>query len=166
MGPKIALLTTVHHVVGDSRLHRRASQCIAFNAGTDLRNISEAHPACLELLLNPDIVAVNQDPAALPPRLVWQHPPPSTANITSGSITAQAFARPLSNGKLAVVMLNRQRSGVATLAVTWEQLGLPREAAMSVYDVVARRHAANHAAGTFSAAVPSHDVSFVVLSPL
>eukprot|EP01043_Picozoa_sp_COSAG02_P002482 COSAG02_NODE_57_length_43668_cov_118.217196_19_plen_612_part_00 len=39
----------------------------------DLRTIKEQHPDCLELMLNPEIVAVNQDPAALPPRLVYQH---------------------------------------------------------------------------------------------
>ena len=38
----------------------------------DIRTLKEQHPECLELMLNAEIVAVNQDPAGLPPRLVSQ----------------------------------------------------------------------------------------------
>jgi alpha-galactosidase len=130
--------------------------------GADLRNLKQTHPACLELLLNPEIVAVNQDVAALPPRLIWQHPPTGTRNITSASITAQAFARPLSRERLAVLLLNRGPSP-ANMSVAWEQLGLPSGSRMVVYDVIGQKYAGT-AVGAFTAAVPSHDVSFVVLS--
>ena len=42
--------------------------------GADLRTVGVDHPDCLELILNPEILAVNQDPAARPPVLVSQVP--------------------------------------------------------------------------------------------
>ena len=30
------------------------------------------HPDCLAMLLNPEVIAINQDPAAHPPRLISQ----------------------------------------------------------------------------------------------
>ena len=38
----------------------------------DLRTINQTHPECLDLMLNREIIAVNQDPASLPPVLVSQ----------------------------------------------------------------------------------------------
>jgi alpha-galactosidase len=46
----------------------------------DLRTIQQEHPDCLELMLNPEIVAVNQDPAGLPARLISQQTNGSTIN--------------------------------------------------------------------------------------
>jgi alpha-galactosidase len=150
--------------------------------GNDLRSIAAAHPACLKLLLNADIVKVNQDSGGFAPRLVWQHPPPSTVNITSPEIRAQAIARPLSGGRVALLMLNRGASAIS-LATTWEQLGVGSSGnsssirgsggssdinsggKMQVYDVIAQ-HDAGTAVDKFSAVVPSHDVSFVVLTPV
>ena len=79
------------------------------------------------------------------------------------SRTAQAFARPLSGGRLAVLLLNRA-TAPAKLEATWAELGLPAAATANVYDVVARR-AAGSATGAYSATVAPHDVSFVVLAP-
>ena len=42
--------------------------------GADLRKVGVDHPDCLELILNPEVLAVNQDPAARPPVLVSQVP--------------------------------------------------------------------------------------------
>ena len=119
------------------------------------------HADCLALLLNADIVKVNQDPAGLPPRLVWQHPPMSTPNVTSDAIQAQALARPLSGGRLAVLILNRH-SRAANLTTTWAELGI--RGSHTVFDVIGRRPAGS-AVGTLTALVPSHDVCFVVLAP-
>jgi hypothetical protein len=46
----------------------------------DLRTIQQEQPDCLELMLNPEIVAVNQDPAGLPARLISQQTNGSTIN--------------------------------------------------------------------------------------
>lgn len=132
--------------------------------GTDLQRLARGeHPECLALLLNADIVAVNQDPAALPARLVAQLPPFDSANATTVGIIAQVLARPLSRGRLAVLLLNRSGQP-ARLSVSWAQLGLSAADKVGVYDVVAQRDAGS-ATGAYTADVPSHDVSFVVLRP-
>ena len=47
----------------------------------DLRAIEKEHPECLELMLNADIVAVNQDEGGHPPRLIRQTLKPGTPTI-------------------------------------------------------------------------------------
>eukprot|EP01050_Picozoa_sp_SAG11_P018922 SAG11_NODE_2936_length_2825_cov_2.224138_1_plen_116_part_10 len=73
--------------------------------GCDLRTVEREHPDCFKLITNPEIVKVNQDPAALPPRLVFQEPPFPAAS--TAQITQQIFARPLSGDRTAVLLLNR-----------------------------------------------------------
>jgi alpha-galactosidase len=130
--------------------------------GLDARKLKE-RPDCLELLLNRDILAVNQDPAGLPPRLVHQTPPEGTPNLTSVEIEAQAFARPLSGGRLAVLLLNRAPAA-RRLRASWEQLRIAAAEERRVYDVVARHWLDEPARGEWAATVPSHDVSFVILA--
>ena len=104
---------------------------------------------------------MNQDPAGLAPRLVYQIPTFGSPEATTPNITAQVFARPLSGNRLAVVLLNRAPEA-ATLAVSWAQLGLTAGKNYNVYDVI-KNQPAGSATGSFSAVVPSHDVSFVIL---
>ena len=89
----------------------------------DLRTIAKDHPDCLALMLNPEIVAVNQDPAGLAPFLVSQRTNGTSAsartesgikngiahekNVTTSNIISQVFARALQGGEVAVVLLNR-----------------------------------------------------------
>ena len=130
--------------------------------GADLRHLDKEHPDCLALLTNKDIVDVNQDPAGLPPRLVTQTPPYGSKQAHTLNITSQVFARPLSGGRLAVLLLNRG-ARAATLSARWAELGIsPESRSCSVYDVVSRQ-AVGSASAAFSATVRSHDVSFVIL---
>eukprot|EP01052_Picozoa_sp_SAG31_P037261 SAG31_NODE_4786_length_2956_cov_5.119006_1_plen_481_part_00 len=132
----------------------------------DLRTVATQYPpgfeGCMSLLLNKAIIDVNQDNATLPARLVSQHA--STDPVTSSSITAQVFARNLAGDKIAVLLLNRGSKPV-TMNVTWAELQptpvLPQRA--TVFDVM-QQVAAGSTSGAFSALVPSHDVSYVVLS--
>lgn len=96
----------------------------------DLRTIAKDHPDCLALMLNPEIVAVNQDPAGLAPFLVSQRTNGTSQtnkqtsasartdsgikngiahekNVTTSNIISQVFARTLQGGEVAVVLLNR-----------------------------------------------------------
>lgn len=131
----------------------------------DLRTLREQHPECLELLLNDDIVAVNQDPAALPARLLYQHP---TA-VTFEAVREQAFTRPLSGGRHALIMLNRANATLA-MRTSWSALGIPVGTCLQVRDVIGQRNLPGErvvaAGGAFNATVASHDVSFVILSPV
>merc|ERR1712224_330792 len=115
-------------------------------------------PTTTSLLKNKAIIEVNQDPAALPPHLVYQVPPFGSPQATTLNITAQVFARPLSGSRLAVLLLNRG-SQSTNLSASWDQLGLPAGQSVGVYDVIGQQ-AAGTAVGSFSAEVPSHDVAF------
>lgn len=136
----------------------------------DLRTVKAQHPECLELMLNREILAVNQDPAGLAPVLVSQTTNMSAARLgqeeqpTSTDITAQVFARPLQGSEIAVVLLNRDETP-ANLSVTWRSLGLDVNQPMAVRDV-ANRKDLPQAVGRFESMVGKHDVSFVRLRPV
>ena len=136
----------------------------------DLRTVKAQHPECLELMLNREILAVNQDPAGLAPVLVSQTTNMSAARLgqdeqpTSSDITAQVFARPLQGSEIAVVLLNRDETP-ANLSVTWQSLGLDANQPMAVRDV-ANRKDLSQAVGRFESRVGKHDVSFVRLRPV
>ena len=131
--------------------------------GADVRTIAERHPACLKLALNADIIAVNQDEAAIPPRLVYSVPP-MAANLRSEKITQQVFARGLSRNRTALLLLNRGGT-VTRITATWKQLGLVAGSSYTVRDVIAQKDTGATAKGEYGATVPSHDVSFVILAP-
>ena len=131
--------------------------------GADVRTLDKDHPECLAILTNHAIVSVNQDPAALPPRLVSQSPPFGTPAATTLNVTAQVFARPLSLGRIAVLLLNRGPA-TAHLAVSWAELGISAGQTVQVFDVISES-AQGTATTSFEADVASHDVAFVVLQP-
>lgn len=130
----------------------------------DVRRLREEHPDCLELLLNDEIIAVNQDEAALPARVLYSRP----ASATFEAVREQAFARPLAGGRVALLMLNRANESLV-MSTPWSALRteIPVDAHVRVRDVIARRDADERIAtdgGAFTARVASHDVVFVVLS--
>ena len=131
--------------------------------GADVRTIDRDHPECLALLKNKAIVGVNQDSAALPPRLISQAPPFGSPQATTLNITTQVFARPLALGRLAVLLLNRG-PGAAALSASWGELGIASGQKVDVYDVIAQS-VQGAATDSFQAIVPSHDVAFVILQP-
>jgi hypothetical protein len=114
------------------------------------------------MLLNPDVVAVNQDLAALPPFLASQQPPPGPS-LKSEQIRSQVFARPLSGGRIAALLLNRANA-TANLSVGWSELRLPLASIYRVYNVH-KRQWTGRACGLLASLVPSHDVLFVILAP-
>jgi hypothetical protein len=121
---------------------------------------------CLELMLNAEIVAVNQDPAGHAPRLVRQAT--NATVVTHTSITHQVFARQLGvraltqiGAEVAAVLLNRDEAP-ATLAVSWDELGLPSGARVAVRDVIKGTDVGERTHG-FSTVVAKHDVAFVRL---
>ena len=75
----------------------------------------------------------------------------------------QVFARPLSRGRLAVLLLDRA-STKARLAAPWAALGIAAGVRVLVHDVISQAERGG-AADAFEADVPSHDVAFVVLRP-
>ena len=129
--------------------------------GADLRTVAKEHPDCFDLMLNGEIIKVNQDKAAQPVRLVYQHPPFPTA--TTGQILEQIFARPLSGGRTAVLLFNRGPSA-RKMSVSWKQLGFDPAHRIRVFDVIAQTPVAGTITGAYTAVVSTHDVGFVILS--
>mmetsp|Transcript_22050 Transcript_22050/g.52724 ORF Transcript_22050/g.52724 Transcript_22050/m.52724 type:complete len:288 (+) Transcript_22050:709-1572(+) len=121
--------------------------------GADLRNISANS---LELLKNPEVIAVNQDPLGIQGRLV---------NPTgSGIPSAQVWAGPLEGGAVAVALFNAGEAG-ANISATAEMLGMPPGALVRVRDLLAREDVGVVPAG-YSALVGPHDIHFVRMEPV
>lgn len=134
---------------------------------TDLRTVGQRHPECLKLMLNKEIIAVNQDSAALQPQLIYAHTNITGLNYTqvgSASIVAQAFMRPLSRHRIAVVVFNRATTR-RMMEVDWKGLAIDPLTQMSVRDII-RGDDLGVVSGKWVADVESHGVYFVVLTPL
>merc|ERR1711933_400164 len=108
------------------------------------------------MLKNPEVLAVNQDPAANAPRVGFRH------NTTVPGrhpypVTAQGFSRLLHDGSVALLLLNRDDTHHAsvTLGVNWADLGLPSGRTCSVRDLMARQDLAP-VTGSFFTAVRPH----------
>jgi alpha-galactosidase len=88
-------------------------------AGTDLR---EATPQTLDIYLNEDVIAVDQDPLGVQGKVVK----------TDG--THLVFAKPLADGDVAVALFN-EGDAPAAMSVTARQAGLTRAPAYAVDDL-------------------------------
>ena len=116
-------------------------------AGNDLRDMK---PAILEILSNREVIAVNQDKAGKQGRRVSQ----------SGA--QEVWARPLSDGAIAIAMFNRGNAQ-AQLSVKWSELGLkttPHEAR----DLWAHSDV-NMGGAAYTALVPAHGVAMLRVTP-
>lgn len=119
-------------------------------------------------MLNPEILAVNQDKAAHPTRLLGARTNITGLDYTEANSTAiiqQVFARPLSGGRAAVVLFNRDDGPAnASMAVNLSDVGFATGiAGVPVRDVVARRTLREAKGGEiWETKVPPHGVAFVV----
>ncbi|WP_309113284.1 lectin [Saccharothrix sp.] len=105
-------------------------------AGNDIRSMSAEVSAVLR---NPGLIEVNQDPLGAAGR-------PVKANV---------YAKPLSDGSVAVALLNRG-SSTATMATTAAEIGLSGSS-FTLTDLWSG--AVSSSSGAISAAVPAHGVA-------
>ncbi|QFU90534.1 NPCBM/NEW2 domain-containing protein [Amycolatopsis sp. YIM 10] len=105
---------------------------------TDLR---KAGSQTLDLLRNPDVIAVNQDPLGI-----------QGAPIRSQDGT-HVFVKPLANGDRAVVLFN-ETDTARRISTSATEAGLPQATGYRLRDVWTHQDA--HTAGTISATVPPH----------
>ena len=103
------------------------------------------------LLLNPEVIAVDQDASAT-----------AGDRLRGAKGDAQLWARPLANGDQAVLLYNSARLRTKTVAVSWAELGWAG-ATVRVRDVWARKDIAETANG-YNASVAPHDVAFLRLT--
>jgi alpha-galactosidase len=115
-------------------------------AGNDLRTMSAATKT---ILTNTDVIAVNQD---------WGG---RQGNRTAVSGNSEVWSKPMSNGSVAVVLLNRAGS-TATVSTTAAQLGLGSASSYSVRDLWA--HTTSTSGATISASVPSHGAAMYIVT--
>ncbi len=115
-------------------------------AGNDLRNMTEETKS---ILMNKEVIAIDQDPAAHPVKVVSQEG------------TAEVLARPLHDNSLVVGLYNRGDQP-AELSVSWESLGLAGKK-LRARDLW--KHQDITAGGdSFSATVPTHGVVLLRVS--
>lgn len=115
-------------------------------AGNDLRTMSDD---VRDLLCNEAVIAVNQDPAGIPGRRVrgaWQ----------------EIWSKPLANGDVAAVLLNRRDSETA-ITTTAAELGMPAAPTYHVDDLWTGDSWTTD--GRIDEAVPSHGAVMLRLSP-
>ncbi|MDX3660037.1 ricin-type beta-trefoil lectin domain protein [Streptomyces sp. ID05-26A] len=115
-------------------------------AGNDLRTMSAATKA---ILTNTEVIAVNQD---------WGG---RQGNRLVDNGNTEIWTKPMSNGSVAVVLLNRN-SGTTTVSTSATQIGLGSASSYSVRDLWA--HTTSTTTGAISATVPGHGAAMYVVS--
>lgn len=115
--------------------------------GCDLRSVT---PEILEILTNEEAIAVNQDALGLMCRKV------------AGPFSEQVFAKPLADGSVAVLLLNR---GTETMPVTanWTDIGLDSDDQAMVRDLWDHADKGMHA-GSYTTEVPGHGVALLTIT--
>jgi len=117
-------------------------------AGNDLRSMQ---PEIREILTNPEVIAINQDPLGRQGQRVAK----------DGDL--EVWAKPMKDGGRAVVLLNRGPSE-AEAAVAWTALGYPERLPAAVRDLWSHKDLGSFA-GRFHARVASHGVVVVSIRP-
>jgi len=120
--------------------------------GSDLRSASAT---TLALLGNADVIAINQDRLGVAGRLVEERPPDPAA--------LQAWAAPLSRGRVAVALWNRGDK-TADILCRFVNVQLDPSTVAAVYDVW-NGIALADATGQITATVAPHDAKLFVLTP-
>jgi alpha-galactosidase len=106
--------------------------------GSDLRNVSQE---TLDILLNEDVIAVDQDPLGVQGRVV---------SDTGGLIVVD---KPLEDGSHAVALYNSTDSD-AHIATTADQLGLPAASGYQLTDLWSKE--TSETSSEIAATVPAH----------
>ncbi|MEW9530533.1 lectin [Microbispora sp. NPDC049125] len=115
-------------------------------AGNDIRSMSADTRT---ILTNTEVIAVNQD---------WGG---KQGHKISDNGNLEVWRKPMSNGSVAVVLLNRGTS-TSTVSTTASALGLGAAASYSVRDLWAHTTASSSA--TISASVPGHGAAMYIVT--
>jgi alpha-galactosidase len=113
--------------------------------GNDIRDMDSA---TRRILLNPEIIALDQDPLG------------RQAKVVHRDSLGQVFVKPLAGGDLAVGLLNRSDSA-RTLKISWQALGI--SGSWKVRDLWEHKNLGPESAA-FAAMVPVHGCTVIRLS--
>jgi alpha-galactosidase len=144
------------HTEGVSHFSLWAIMAAPLIIGCDIRHASQS---TLDILLNKEVIAVDQDPLGRQGVRVYK-------GLTEA---VEVYARPLASGAVAVVLFNRENvgaAGVRNITATWEQVSVPGGSATvcAVRDLWLHKSLGLHA-GHFTAEVQPHGVVMVTLTP-
>ncbi|MEO6983615.1 MAG: glycoside hydrolase family 27 protein [Edaphobacter sp.] len=111
-------------------------------AGNDLTRMT---PQTLEILTNPEVIAVDQDPAAIQGHRVQEEGP------------KVVMMKPMKDGSEAVGFFNREK-GIVNITLKFSEIGMPEDT--SIRDLWQRKDLGDFH-GSFSVDVPEHSVVLV-----
>jgi alpha-galactosidase len=111
--------------------------------GNDIRNMNQVTK---DILLNPEIIAVNQDPLGKQAKKVRD----------DGDV--EVFAKPMADGSWAVGLLNRKDSAEIPVRISWNELGI--EGGWMVRDLWDHRVLGNYS-GYFEKPVLPHQCAVI-----
>jgi len=114
-------------------------------AGNDIRSMNDETK---QILLNPEVIAVDQDPKGIQAHRLWDEGP------------LEVWARPLGDQSRAVGLFNRGESPL-TITLDFSSLGISGPA--RVRDLW-KREDLGTMSGTYSASIPKHGVALVKVS--
>ncbi len=116
-------------------------------AGNDLTTMT---PQTLAILTNPEVIAVDQDPAGIQGHFIMEQ----------GAIAV--MVKPMKDGSKAVAFFNREQ-GVVPIEVKFSDIGLPEDASVrNLWE----RNDLGHFHGSFSVEVTQHSVVLVQIHAL
>ena len=128
-------------------------------------------PAMASTLLNPELLAINQDPMAVAGTVVFnstEAPPPGPTGGRWPWINTNlrvVYARPLHDGSVALGFMNRNNPKNGTLAIKLDMalIGVPKGATVLVRDAWARSDLGPNDSGAISRVVCGHCTDVLVV---
>ena len=118
-------------------------------AGNDIRNMT---PEIRDILTNKDVIAVDQDALGAQGKRVRHEK------------DQDVWVKPLQNGAIAVVMLNRG-TAEQTITLNWADLGVPPEKSFAVRDLWEHKDLGQMSGKFTPAPIPSHGTVMIILKP-
>jgi len=118
--------------------------------GADLRCID---PAGVEILKNPGLIAINQDPLVIPAERKFHDP-----------LSHDMWCRPLSDFKWAVCLVNRANDA-KELGFTLDDLGLSKAFPVKLTNAWTGEEIARVKNGEYSLTVKRHDSAVIIVEP-
>jgi alpha-galactosidase len=116
--------------------------------GTDVRNL---RPAALEILSNPEIIAIDQDPLGIQAHRVFE------------ADSTDVYKKPLIGGRFAVALLNRGELP-AKITASWQALSLDQRTKCKVRDVWTHADLGTFT-DAFSAELAPHECKVLTFKP-
>ena len=116
--------------------------------GADIRALAPEH---LDLLLNKELIAINQDALGVQARVIGAH-----RNV-------QFWVKPLANGDIVVGLFNLGTGDQWHAPVSWEALGLPDHAECEVTEVISGESRGRYTHFYNSKRIPEHGCEVIRL---